>query len=80
MESLALLVCLIVITTVVSGPLAILLAKYRYNLLAIFIGIVACVSGWNILVNMVTSFRLVGLIEIGLGVYSIYIVYNNCKK
>lgn len=77
MESLVLLVSIIVMTTIISGPAALILAKYRFNILAIVFSFIACLSGLNILLNVVTSFRMVGAVAIGLGIYSLVIVYEN---
>jgi len=77
MESLAFLVFLVVCAVILCGPVALLLAFTRWNILAVIVGACACWLGIHFFVTVYTSMKYLGLISAGLGLWAMYKTARN---
>jgi len=77
MESLALLVFFIVCAVMLCGPFAVFFAVQRWNLLAVFVGALACWLGIYFFATVYTSFKYLGLVSAGLGLWAMYKTARN---
>jgi hypothetical protein len=74
MASLVLLVVVMFLVVLASGPLALLLARLGFRILAVLFAIVAILSGANWLLVAPFPVSLAGLVGVVFGQYSIKIV------
>lgn len=81
MESLALLVSIIFLILLLSGPLALTLAFNRYTLLSIPFIILSVISGIHWITSLSTFARYIGLIPIAFALLSIcYLSISHNEK
>lgn len=72
MESLALMVVVIFGAVFLCGPVAVLLAVNKFNLLAIVLACLACWLGIYWFVTVYTWAKYLGIISAGCGLYAMY--------
>lgn len=77
MESLALIVFFIVCAVLLCGPLALFFAMVRWHILAVVIGALSCWLGIYFFVTVYTSFKYLGLVSTGLGLWAMYKTARN---
>ena len=77
MESLAFMVFLIVCAVYLCGPIAAICAVNRWHVLAVLLGAFACWLGIYFFVTVYTSFKYVGLVSAGLGLWAMYKTARN---
>jgi hypothetical protein len=77
MESLAFMVFLIVCAVLLCGPIAALCAINRWHVLAVVIGALSCWLGIYFFVTVYTSFKYLGLVSAGLGLWAMYKTARN---
>jgi len=77
MESLALLVFFLVCAVFLCGPVAAIAAANKFNVLAVIIGALACWLGIYFFVTVYTSFKYLGLVSAGLGLWAMYKTARN---
>jgi|688.fasta_scaffold1076016_2 hypothetical protein len=77
MESLALLVFFIVCAVLLCGPIAALFAVKKWIIAAVVTGALACWLGIYFFVTVYTSFKYLGLVSAGLGLWAMYQTARN---
>lgn len=77
MESLALLVFLIFCAVFLCGPIAYLLAMYKWNILAVIVSALAIWLGIYWFVTIYTWFKYLGILSSILGVLALLKVTDN---
>lgn len=75
MASLALLVAIIFLVTLLSGPIALFFSFYKFKILSIIFSILALISGINWTCVAPFPISLVGLLGIFCALYSIKILF-----
>lgn len=72
MQDLAIIVGVMLLAVLISGPLSIWLAVRHYSLASLFVAAVALMFGINWFINVSTSIRFLGLLTALLGVAAIW--------
>jgi hypothetical protein len=76
MASLALLVVIIFLTVLLSGPVSILFSYLKLKILSVVFALIAIISGINWLCVTPLPISLIGLLSILCGIYSIRKVFK----
>jgi hypothetical protein len=77
MESLAFMVFLIVCAVLLCGPIAAIFAVKKWSIAAVLVGACACWLGIYFFVTVYTSFKYLGLVSAGLGLWAMYKTARN---
>lgn len=72
MQDLAIIVGLMFLAMLITGPLSVWLAVQKYELGSLFMAAVALMFGIHWFINMSTSVRFIGLATALLGVFAIW--------